>query len=1041
MKIKKVEIEGFRAYKLKKDGTFDFTIDGEQPSNFVAIYAPNGFGKSSFYDAVEWALTNNLERYAGEHNKNSNKIAARGTKVQKVAQKILRNKEIADDIPAKVDVLTTHKTFTRVLPKPRSNATDLPSGTSKDKKKLAYFRDIILSQDAIDRFLREAKPQERYKRFMDFFGGDAEVTRQEITALLNDNKSALVDLQKERTVIKKMLKEPVDETIFDQFNLLASRLNEAGESLAFASSEFSENTEHEILSAIVSRTHALNSSRDAQRLYGSSLIEYMGRLPELQRTLDSIVDQQPRLKMLTKGVQDAQRYQQLFAAHSKSLADQQGAIRELERLQGIGTHIPIFLSADKKLKASTERQTALAGQKLEKTSELSVLESNAKQYTDALSAADQRVMGLRALLSGSSNVYAEIATHQASLIGPQSELQAKVTSIHLYKADHESIAARLTTLSNILVNADTILNQDMSVLGLPEERRQELHSIYQELALLDAHDQSVRFTQAALGQQMGVLERLVSSGLEYLSTWPTNICPLCQEKHPSADVLKFAVDRNDLLSEVVKQNARELERGTSRRLVLQGQIDAVLQDANNRHGLRLAELRQKLNQLGLKIAKEEREKFSIEARLSAAKKTIETLQSRVWNLGKDELVRQIESELVTLANARVARESQLETANKSIATLKSDLQGIAAQLEQLGLQAENLRSQESFTKVFEFLVEEAISNYEELEAHCASKVDGFLKDIENFSSQVSQTSEACKKLQAVMLTEGTWIDVSVLKSQKDSAEKVLNDAQSLVDSFLETVSRRVGKKVSSNVEEIRAELSSAIDAAAKDRDVLGMKVGQFELLREYLNAFKPYLNTLKLRKSLSKVELKLAQHKLVDEKLTAEREIVFARLSERVGAFFFTDLINSIYSKIDPHPSFKRVEFLPDFRGAEKPGLNIVLKDHAGDLISPILYFSAAQLNILSLSVFLANALHAKNDKGVPLDVILIDDPIQSMDSINILATIDLLRNVSVRFDKQIIISTHDENFFGLLQRKIPTEVFGSKFLQLESFGVVATVD
>lgn len=95
-------------------------------------------------------------------------------------------------------------------------------------------------------------------------------------------------------------------------------------------------------------------------------------------------------------------------------------------------------------------------------------------------------------------------------------------------------------------------------------------------------------------------------------------------------------------------------------------------------------------------------------------------------------------------------------------------------------------------------------------------------------------------------------------------------------------------------------------------------------------------------------------------------------------------------------------------------------------------------MNILSLSVFLANALHAKDKNGAPLDVILIDDPIQSMDSINVLATIDLLRNVSARFDKQIIISTHDENFFGLLKRKIPTDVFGSKFLQLESFGVVS---
>ncbi len=109
-------------------------------------------------------------------------------------------------------------------------------------------------------------------------------------------------------------------------------------------------------------------------------------------------------------------------------------------------------------------------------------------------------------------------------------------------------------------------------------------------------------------------------------------------------------------------------------------------------------------------------------------------------------------------------------------------------------------------------------------------------------------------------------------------------------------------------------------------------------------------------------------------------------------------------------------------------------------MISPILFFSAAQTNILSLSVFLANALHAKDDKKNPINVILFDDPIQSMDSINVLSTIDLLRSIFVKFEKQIIISTHDENFFGLLQRKIPTEVCVSKFLQLEKFGVVSEV-
>ncbi|MEK5782369.1 hypothetical protein VXE43_20770, partial [Acinetobacter baumannii] len=80
----------------------------------------------------------------------------------------------------------------------------------------------------------------------------------------------------------------------------------------------------------------------------------------------------------------------------------------------------------------------------------------------------------------------------------------------------------------------------------------------------------------------------------------------------------------------------------------------------------------------------------------------------------------------------------------------------------------------------------------------------------------------------------------------------------------------------------------------------------------------------------------------------------------------------------------------------------------------------------------MASALHAKDDNGDPIDVIMIDDPIQSMDSINVLATIDLLRSISVRFNKQIIISTHDDNFFKLLQRKIPSQVMGSKFLKLE---------
>ena len=63
MKIKNVEIVGFRAYADEGDGNFNFSTKNVEAANFVSIYAPNGFGKSSLYDAIEWAITNNIGRY------------------------------------------------------------------------------------------------------------------------------------------------------------------------------------------------------------------------------------------------------------------------------------------------------------------------------------------------------------------------------------------------------------------------------------------------------------------------------------------------------------------------------------------------------------------------------------------------------------------------------------------------------------------------------------------------------------------------------------------------------------------------------------------------------------------------------------------------------------------------------------------------------------------------------------------------------------------------------------------------------------------
>ena len=76
--------------------------------------------------------------------------------------------------------------------------------------------------------------------------------------------------------------------------------------------------------------------------------------------------------------------------------------------------------------------------------------------------------------------------------------------------------------------------------------------------------------------------------------------------------------------------------------------------------------------------------------------------------------------------------------------------------------------------------------------------------------------------------------------------------------------------------------------------------------------------------------------------------------------------------------------------------------------------FSASQANIAALSYFLAMSLGA-GDRALPF--VLLDDPLQSMDDVNVLGFADLCR--FLRSDRQLILSTHDPRFANLLGRKL----------------------
>lgn len=125
-------------------------------------------------------------------------------------------------------------------------------------------------------------------------------------------------------------------------------------------------------------------------------------------------------------------------------------------------------------------------------------------------------------------------------------------------------------------------------------------------------------------------------------------------------------------------------------------------------------------------------------------------------------------------------------------------------------------------------------------------------------------------------------------------------------------------------------------------------------------------------------------------------------------------LITDIYSRLDPHPAFKGIGFKHDTyygKGTSNP----VVSDLSEKIeAEPLIVLSSSQANIVALACFLAMSLAAGN-RALPF--VLLDDPLQSMDDVNVLGFADLCR--FLRSKRQLIVSTHDKRFANLLERKL----------------------
>jgi exonuclease SbcC len=1055
MKIKRVEIQAFKSYLDKKDGTFDFTVNNGQTADIVSIYAPNGFGKTSFYDAIDFCMTNNITRFIRDQSlANANNTDAKGMNQLGQKQHILRANNAPENLASRVKITTESDEFERQVPVARSGSKDYSYDDKKTKPEERYFRSVMLSQEAIDGFLRELKPEIRYERFMaEQLGGDdtIEKNRQQIQSMLGGLNKRLEELQKKVDAINNKnlmfdlgVEPTIDSSSLIAINELAVELNEQGCDFTVFDEKFDDESSAKLLLQVAQLEEKVNlkiTNIEAEKYQLDQLVD---NFPLYEKNHREINELNEKITKLTKRISDIGLFQVLNEKHSV-LSEQLDTRRaSLEKLRAREKGLPDFV---KQMKTKHEFSAQL------------------KKLRNSLTNIEQEIKNNYA-------VSVELDSQKVTLRNKSEELETQKKDALKYFSKIKSIEEDIRQQNSTEPTARSI-ELDKNITNLKSEGVEvssfRLEGLDEIVISKFSNDELLRMAREYsekklkqkvlnnnLAEMMTLLDRaklqedsvstLIKLGSQLINHNQDQYCPLCQHEHESFTVLANAINSNSSLSDtqqrllkdieacqiLIKQadeELRELSEGFSVHKAdyldsLRERLVILLNEQKSISNMleKIVENNAEVNRLKQLTAQKTPEVFQLYIG-EKIEKNIETtalLEAQI-NTIKGECIRLAEEEQklkVDFASSISKSENDGEFLNDYLVfltELRVSSEDIEPKINEQALKGVIVRQLKIAADLFDEKQQEVKENDEALSVLNAERTVSFfeksVEGLEGLTLQITRLSE-----QLVLLNESTREFYTMTKQLEQ--EHLLDGGgwSALKQAF--------------------SHEASVLRSLRKQNEEFISKITLLTKLSEHV---LKYIKVIKSTDELQKIKLKIETHAEIKEALLTDLRSINKHLESQVNHYFHVDLINTIYRKIDPHPNFKKIDFRCSFPEDGKPKLQVYITDDAGNnIVSPTLSFSSAQVNVLSLSIFLAKALNTKNAVGA-VDCIFIDDPVQSMDSINVLGVIDLLRSLSVNLGKQIIISTHDDNFHSLLKQKIPKSLFKSKFLELESFGKVAS--
>ncbi|MEZ8453210.1 AAA family ATPase [Vibrio splendidus] len=1043
-KIKSVDISDFRVY----EGTVSFNFINPETNditNLIGIYAPNGFGKTSFFDAIEWTYTNKIRRF--ETGLLKKEVKEEDFSIQDSI--ILTNRNSYKKNPSvkgKVSIVTGNGTIIKeVQPWKRPGKSikyDYRAGKSMgsfDQKKVDKLPVTnVLTHDQVDSFLKLETPEGKFEALQDFWPEGKKSLEKykkifklfnKVASKENDIDTQISELTLELSKIAPdsnkltLLKNKIDEVnsnqfIDDEYTLIDESIGQ----VQFDNFEFTMSLNKKNLSKKIAieeenqskfkwlKDNYNNFNNNITKIESISIElkdfkERITNYSKLSHLLRKELTCQDRLNKYNAMLSDVSYVSENIIEYTKIQDDLKGIEADnsnyFEKIKSVNRKLDISRIQDSRLKNARE---SFESSLMSLTEDQKSLDLQILSYRKHRSQIDKLKIDLDTLLKKSDQYNNQIETLNSEVIDLESSVLNK---------DWGSIPV------HTLFKDSTILNDVSNLKHHIDEKNKNLDQSLIELE--------------TIGELQENLSRLIIWGEQHVKHTSQTSCPLCSSKFKDCDEILKAIESNkqaDSIAHIKKIEIdalkNELKILKHKNKTLEDKIIAIINNAILSNKKSVLDLKENLSILireEFKISEQKRNREEL------IKETIGFFTK--YNLDIEKLTNENIAELQTqMSNKIDITNEKLTRVEKLIAsifnTIKFNTES-KVRYESTNRNNDNLEKMLKSSQVYQNCAR-IISEYQfksdngddiarkrqefELKiSHETTSKSVVKAEIEDLNLKIAQDKCQLSESDTIKLYEGKQDTFSKLKSENSSYHerftKNFPDIQpcdSYINRRLE-VSQEKFSLISNTIHQLDV-LQTHIDLAADQ----GKRSSLFEQITSLRDSSKPIRN-LKLRlESLKNSCMKFMQ--------------------EGIDIYFNKDIINQIYRRIEPHPSLKEINFIADI-GEKGPRLRISAKGQ-DDEVNPSIYLSTGQVNILSLSIFLAQAFKNGSDT---VSTIFMDDPLHNLSDINVLSFIDLLRSLTTVHDKQVVLSTHDEKFYKLLQCKLPVDFTNATYIELTSAG------